>query len=395
MKYNNFISPIFKNVLISFLLITSACGGQSTAVNIRGTINGSKNKLIIVRDASHDMISTIDSTRANTNGDFSLNFDIASPQFVLLQVEGEREPIILLVEPDENVVVNGELGNLARNYTVRGSKGSSLVRDLNFRLNEVVTKIDSLSSHFRSNREHPRFDSIKSAVDSAYFVTIHSHKQFTIDFIKSNRYSLASILALYQQYDQTRPVLNSRDDFELFKLVDSVLFPLYSSNPLVSNLHSNVKKIDDQLKLYDKRQDMLVEGDKLPNIKLPLLNGDTINLSDVKSRFILVDFWATWCNECVPNNKIVKEIYDKYSAKGFQIVQISLDDNKDYLKRVVENDSIPWIVVADFLQWDSPIVNSLSINSIPSNYLIDRFGVVQARNITGKELQEVLNKLLP
>jgi peroxiredoxin len=266
---------------------------------------------------------------------------------------------------------------------------------LNFRLNEVIGTIDSLSSHFRSSREDVKFDSIKAAIDSAYFLTIKNHKEYTENFVKSNRYSLASILALYQQYDKTRPVLNSRNDFDLFCLVDSVLYPLYPENSLVANLHSNVNKIRKQLDLYDKREDMLTVGEKVPNVKLPLLNGGSINLLDVSARYVLIDFWATWCNECIPNNTLLREVYTKYAAKGFQVIQVSLDENKNNLAKAIQNDSIPWIVAVDFLQWDSPIVDSLSINSIPSNYLINRKGEIQARNLTSKELQEVLSKLLP
>jgi peroxiredoxin len=278
---------------------------------------------------------------------------------------------------------------------VRGSKGSQLVRELNNKLNGVVKNIDSLSYHFRSNRDNPKFDSIKLAIDTAYNELIQNHKNYTVDFIKSNRYSLASILALYQQYNKTTPVLNSRDDFELFKLVDSVLYPLYPNNSLVANLHSNVKKISAQLKIYDKRENMLIEGQRVPNIELPLFGADTIMLYNVRSRYILVDFWATWCNECVPNNKKLKEIYNVYSTKGFQVVQVSLDDNRSELDRIVKSDSIPWLMVADFKQWNSPIIDTMSVNSIPSNYLINSQGIIQARNLTLNELEIVLKSLLP
>lgn len=395
MSYRQIYSTAIKAAVLSIIIFTSACGGQSTTVNISGTIEGAAKKLMILRDASHDMIGTVDTTQTDALGNFEFNTNISSPQFVLLQLEGEEKPIILLLAPKEEIVVRAKMGSFASNYSVTGSKGSTLVHDLNFRLNEVIGTIDSLSSHFRSSREDVKFDSIKAAIDSAYFLTIKNHKEYTENFVKSNRYSLASILALYQQYDKTRPVLNSRNDFDLFCLVDSVLYPLYPENSLVANLHSNVNKIRKQLDLYDKREDMLTVGEKVPNVKLPLLNGGSINLLDVSARYVLIDFWATWCNECIPNNTLLREVYTKYAAKGFQVIQVSLDENKNNLAKAIQNDSIPWIVAVDFLQWDSPIVDSLSINSIPSNYLINRKGEIQARNLTSKELQEVLSKLLP
>lgn len=395
MSFNPSQSKFVKSFISVIILSVYACGSHSTTVTIEGKIDGSRNKFVIVRDASHNQLATIDSTKTDGVGAFELSFDVSTPQFVLLQVEGELEPIVLLVEPNEKVVINGIYGSVARNYTIRGSKGSQLVRELNGRLNGTVSKIDSLSTLFRSSRENVKFDSIKLAIDTVYNDLIESHKSFTVDFIKKNRYSLASILALYQQYDKTTPVLNNRDDFELFRLVDSVLYPLYPDNQLVSNLHSNVKKISAQLKLYDKRENMLKEGDKLPNISLPLLNGAPIMLYDIRSRYILVDLWATWCNECIPNNMKLREIYTKYSPKGFEVVQISLDENPRNLSNALENDSIPWIVASDFMQFNSPIVDTLSINSIPSNYLINRQGIIQARNLSLKELEDVLSSLLP
>lgn len=396
-KVMNFLRVHSTVLRFTFLLLVIfyACGGRSTTVQIDGKFEGINKQLVLIREASDNLLRTIDSTFTDSNGHFEFTLNITSPKFLLLQVKGESEPIILLVEAGDNIILSGKAGNIARNYSVVGSRGSALVRDLNFRLVNAIDRIDSLSLHFRNNREHPRFDSIKSAIDSAYFSTIAQHKQYTVDFIKANRYSLASIIALYQQYDKTRPVLNSRQDFELFQLVDASLYPLYPDNPLVANLHSNVNKIAKQLKLYDKRKDMLTEGQSVENIDLPLLNGDTIKLFDIKAKYILLDFWATWCNECIPNNAELKQIFKKFSPKGFQVVQVSLDDKREALEKVVKQDSIDWVVSVDFKHWESPILERLSINSIPSNYLINQQGVIQAINLTNKELEEVLQKVLP
>jgi peroxiredoxin len=153
-------------------------------------------------------------------------------------------------------------------------------------------------------------------------------------------------------------------------------------------------KISNQLNLYDKREDMLNEGETIPKLKYPLLTGDTITLSEVRSRFILVDFWALWCNDCQKNLPKLREVHQKYSHRGFQILQVSLDADAAALNQWYANDSIPWLVVADYLQWESPLLDSLSINSIPSNYLVDRNGMIRSRNIKISDLDEVLNKLL-
>jgi peroxiredoxin len=388
-----------KTLSVSFiafvLIVASACGGGSTNVTVMGSVEGARNKLILLRETGHDKIFTIDSTRTNKNGEFEFSFQIASPTFLLLQLEGELEPIVLLVQPKDRVVVKARAGSFAKSYTVIGSEGSILVRELNSKLNSVVSSIDSLSAHFMSSREHPRFDSIKHAIDSVYTLTIGEHRLFTERFIKENRYSLASILALYQQYDKTRSVLNKREDFDLFRLVDQSLFPLYPNNPIVVNLNNNVNMIGKQLELYDKRKDMLAEGDKMPKISFKSIQNDEFELQDIKGKYFLIDFWATWCNECESNNSKLLSLYKNFESKGFQVIQVSLDKKPADILSVIERDSIPWIVVSDYRQWDSPILDSLSINSIPSNYLVDRNGVVRARNLTTIELEDLLKQLLP
>jgi thiol-disulfide isomerase/thioredoxin len=128
---------------------------------------------------------------------------------------------------------------------------------------------------------------------------------------------------------------------------------------------------------------------------MPILGGEETRLLDLKNRYLLIDFWATWCNDCKLNNTKLRDIFVQYSPKGFGIVQFSLDFDQKILTDYYTEFEIPWKMAFDPLQWDSPILEQLSVNSIPSNYLIDRLGVIKARNISPQELQELLTKLLP
>lgn len=394
MKVKVIIKPCILFISILFIFLVSACGDSKQNTVIKAKIKGVGGQWVFLREAGHNKIVTIDSTKADDKGAFEFDLECSEPRFVFLQVVDVPNPIIILAEGGEKIVIKGEKSNLSRNYEVFGSKGSGLVRELNQRFENVVYTIDTLSRVFRSSQQHTRFDSIKTVIDSVYDVTIENHRQFTINFVRQNCYNLASVLALYQQYDSRNHVLNSRKDFELFQLVDSTLFPLYPNNTLVENLHQNVQMIAKQLNLYDKREDMLNEGQILPSIMFPLLNGDTVALPEVKARYILIDFWALWCDDCQKNFSGLKELHKKYSPRGFQVLQVSLDKDLPQLHNWYERDSIPWVVAADELQWDSPILDSLSINSIPSNYLVSRRGEVLARNVNLRELDEMLAKML-
>ncbi len=379
----------FTLLLLLFVLILS-CGSNPLQVLIKGTIEGAPNTLVLLRHPLDNTIVTQDSAYCNKRGEFEMRVEVNTPSFFMLQVDGEAEPIVLLVEPNDEIELWAQKGNLAGSYRVKGSGGSILVQQLNTRLNHTVAQIDSLSHQFKSSLNEPNFHQIKYALDSSYAELIGNHREFTIRFVKENRYSLAAVLALYQQYDPTRSVLNRREDFQLFQLVDSSLYPLYSQNPLVANLHTNVRKMEAQLRLYDKRNDMFEVGERLPNVQLPLVTGDTIALWSLKKRYVLVDFWASWCDECQQANKHYKELYQRHAQEGFEIIQVAIDENREQLLKTLMNDSIPWLVASDFLQWDSPLLDSLSINSIPSNYLMDRNGKILQRNISKEGLEKVL-----
>jgi thiol-disulfide isomerase/thioredoxin len=170
---------------------------------------------------------------------------------------------------------------------------------------------------------------------------------------------------------------------------------MYPNNLLVQNLHSNVEKMGKQIELYVKRNDMFEVDSILPNVSFPLLNGEFRNIMQIGWRYTLIDFWATWCNTCGSVSKGYKPIYQKYKSKGFEILQFSLDDSREELLKAVERDSLVWLHAFDSLGWHSPIVDSLRVNAIPANYLIDRKGVVKAKNLSVQELNDMLEKLFP
>lgn len=349
--------------------------------------------MLWLKQPAENLMLTVDSVTTTNKGEFELRLEVETATFYLLQLDRIIEPIILLVEPSDKIVLEAQTRDFANSYTVKGSPGSALVQQLNYKLNQTVAVIDSLSSVFRSSIEQADFPEIKRGLDSTYSAVLEAHHQFTVKFIRENRYSLAAVLALYQQYDAERSVLNKREDFKLFQLVDSTLYPLYPHNPMVANLHKNVRQMAEQLRLYDKRNDMYQEGEVIPQLLFPVVNGDSITISGLRKRVVFIDFWGTWCHECVASNERLKEVYEKYKSKGFEVVQFAVDEDKGKLLDILSQDTIPWIVVSDFLQWNSPLLDSMSINAIPSNYLVDRNGTILKRNLSVDELEGFLKKL--
>lgn len=141
-------------------------------------------------------------------------------------------------------------------------------------------------------------------------------------------------------------------------------------------------------------------GNKSPEIKLPDLKGDTIVLSSLKGKLVLIDFWGTWCAPCVEEQKALSALYGKYkqttftNCKGFEIYGVSLDAKKTNWETFITTNKINWIQVSDLKFWRSPVTRSYNIQALPFNVLIDGNGIIIAKNLHGIDLEKGIARLV-
>jgi thiol-disulfide isomerase/thioredoxin len=133
-------------------------------------------------------------------------------------------------------------------------------------------------------------------------------------------------------------------------------------------------------------------GDIIPDIDLPDTKGNVVTLSSLRGSLVFVDFWASWCGPCVKEQPELIKLYQKYPNK-FLIYGVSLDSKKQAWLGAMAKIKQPWIQVSDLKLWDSPVVLNFKIQAIPLNFLIDKNGIILAKNIHGSKLDELIKTL--
>jgi peroxiredoxin len=131
-----------------------------------------------------------------------------------------------------------------------------------------------------------------------------------------------------------------------------------------------------------------------PDIILPSSTGDTVRLSSLRGKVVLLDFWASWCKPCREAHPSMVKTYWRYRARGFEIFQVSLDQDREAWISAIRDDRLSgWLHGSDLKYWNSPAARRYYVSSLPSSFLLDRDGRILAKNLKGEDLEKKLSEI--
>lgn len=377
-----------KKVIFLFCILgLVACNRDR--VKISGRILNADKQVLYLEEVNVYDTRLTDSLVLKSDGRFSFGYETKEAGFYQLRI-AKDQIIVLFPEPGEHIKIKADLKDLNASLNIEGSPNSEEVTVLIRKLNRTRTSLDSISTLF----EKAKTDSMRFKLNEAYRDVLESHRKYSISYILDHYKSLSSLYALYQQYQPGGYVFYKTSDLQFFRIVSDSLKKYFPGSKHVTALQAYT---DNMIGRY-KSQVLLQSAQRtstLPEIRLPDMAGDTVNLTDFNGKYVLLCFWVSGDQNSVRQNLELKKVYPDFRNRGFEILQVSFDNSADAWKKAVRYDELPWVSLIDTRYPNSVIAGNYNITSIPTNFLISRDNVtILAKNLTAAELRDKLKDLL-
>ena len=375
--------------LLILILILASCS-DSGKFRMEGIVENGQHKKIYLDEQGVETILPVDSVRINSKGMFRFKGECSYPKFYNLHLN-DNKILPLLIAPGEKISLKTNLVTFGKDYTVEGSEGSSQIKLLNDHLAETKRRLDSIRIIYSS----PSVSKEKREVMSVKFDSIvENQRRFTLEFVLGHLNSMASIYAMYQKLDEETFILYKNRDIQILKITGAALDTTYPESPHVRALVANAASLAEQIYASDLRSLMKYADSEFPEIALPNPEGDTIRLSSLKGKVVLLSFWASWNRNSTNFNTYLLDLYSQYHPLGFEIYQVSLDNNKAAWIQAIEYEELPWINVSDLSYPGSVTAGNYNVQALPANYLLNRSGVIVGKNLSINELNSRVADLI-
>jgi len=383
--------------LLVLTLLTVACQPKVDRFTLNGQIVEADGKTLYLDHMGLDKIEVIDSVKLDAEGQFS--FNPVAPQecfdFYRLRVDGKV--INLSIDSTETVSVSASLPVMQIAYTVEGSENSVILKDLVMTQMELLQELRRVASQYRGQNVSLLQEQVNETVD-VYKSKIMSDYIFPAPGSPCAYYALFLSINGQMLFNPQ----NDRQDAKCFAAVATQMDLHYPEALRTSHLHNvalkgmaktSPSRNNDQVSEETIQQfESLIVETGLIEIQLPDSKGVIQKLSDQKGKVVLLDFTAYKTNYSPNYTLLLKEIYNKYADKGFNIYQVSVDNDESFWMNTAINQ--PWICVHDESSINSTYLKSYNVQQLPTVFLIDREGNIVDRPDNTNELDEKIARML-
>ncbi len=316
-------------------------------------------------------LTSIDSANL-INSKVTLSGNIASPQMAFINIGGSRKAINFFAESN-NIQVRVHVDSL-QDARVSGSKTHDDFMAFKAVMNPIDIRSEELNQEY--SEASMTGDSEKmNAVISEYESLRTMHNQKIREFISQKKSSFIAPFIIRE--------------YLVYELEYAQLDSLLSSLDPVVHTSSDFEKLSDRAETLRK----VAIGQPAVDFALNDPEGNPVAISSFRGNYLLIDFWASWCGPCRRENPNVVKLYQEFNPMGFEIIGVSFDRDRDQWLKAIVDDNLTWPHVSDLKYWDSEAGKLYAVNSIPATVLLDRQGIIIAKNLRGDALRKKLEEL--
>jgi peroxiredoxin/uncharacterized lipoprotein YehR (DUF1307 family) len=369
-------------ILLLSVVVLSSCGSKEKKKDYNVTIKGTS---VNVSNADVKLITykgtkpiTLDSVTMK-EGHFTVGAKIDKPQLAYLSISGVTGDLPLIIEPNEDITVDISQEHVRKSAVVSNGLNKEFYAYFD-EMDMFRSKKSKLEKLFQAASQKGSKAEQTNILNKYYSIDDDKHN-YEYDFIKKNKDNMLGGLILEAMtFDKSEVNYN-----KLAKIYDT--------------FSDEIKQMANVKNAYNviKSKAATSVGSVAPDFSAPTPDGKMLSLNDVKGKVTVIDFWASWCRPCRAENPFVVEIYKKYHDKGLNIIGVSLDkpNNKAAWLKAIADDNLTWNHVSNLKYWQDPIARDLyHVQSIPQVFILDKNGVIRAKNLRRDRLEAKIKELL-